>query len=972
MPLRIIVTTARSYAHDLLIIMYCGLSIGMNLAGVIVGSIAVQFELIAECSNNLRMYIGLLLNKIGSFMDRIFQMLFKLADFGPIKIMKKVQVLFCLILENWITPLMRNVIHPMAAGFANFHRALEKYFIRPVVDFLKGVLDATPLLKDNAKNIAFWDGVSRDTKEYTAQCYEETEDDKTDPKGVLPVATKCWSTYTTFFGDNSMLSCTAADTCHRGVTDTNLVVCGTCPEPQTSFRQFGCFEITKICTCGVSVLALQYCTANEDCSPAESSCKYLDSELEPSMGFTPCTSCQSSRLCYMQPGMSLGYCACGLFQIKFARCLDHAKNVNPGYDDMCIFTSDPNFLRSVTFTFSFDTSISTPCRMINPALSFCSRETNGQLYIVGTDISRRRHLLEVTSGSDDVRIETASALCQDALASETMPHTRASCVAIYHESQLTVHELGLEGSLPACAFCGLEDAFAAFVLRPHNMIALTTNISAIIKIAARHTPLKHVFSTLKETRRYLEVVLHSAATADHDGFAQIQHTRNGWQVRIVSNDTTTTFLFESLLPQVLNWVLPQNDSSRHTGTHTGRRLLGVAAAVDSVQAAIDQATVLHRSFQTQLSAAFTFPFRTIEHDSEWLSSWPPDVGAYSASADMESTCPPLMNVIRGMQWSFGNVTKSFQTKMTMKRKPTLAASWFTVPRQNDSGSSFAFDQSTEDIPTTSMMWVSRRILQALGLELDSFYDLTKATVLELPHLLRCNYESVQTCSRWEMHFLHAMVIAAVYLSVFAFVCTTLQVPLVAIFFLGSFPLIVMYMSYGYSPFCAPMIPVCLMDDIVWTIGAIIPKYIEFPRSMFVNSSCVPEEGSGASVPPKCLLPCTDPRFNYVHWYDVGAWWALELGFGEHFEAYAGIILSADDLAKLQDQLDLKYQCLLDNDTGAITANRICAALSLYKILPWVFGMLVLVYTLGSIIRITASVVGGALFSIFMLYFTAFY
>ena len=971
-PLRIIVTTARTYAYDLIIIMYCGLSIAMHLAGVIVGAIGQQYGLIVECSDKLRKYIALLLNKIGFVMDLILKILWKLADFGPFKLMKKVQVLFCLVLENAFNPLMRNVIHPMAAGMVNFLRTIDEYLTKPFVDFMGGIgVDASPLRKENKINIEFWEGVARKTKEYTAQCFEDTEDDDTIPRGVLPVATKCWSTYTTFFGDNSMLSCTAADTCHRGVTDTNLVVCGTCPEPQTSFRQFGCFEITKICTCGVSVLALQYCTANEDCLPAESSCKYLDSELEPSMGFTPCTSCQSSRLCYMQPGMSLGYCACGLFQIKFARCLDHAKNVNPGYDDMCIFTSDPNFLRSVTFTFSFDTSISTPCRMINPAFSFCSRETNGQLYIVGTDISRRRHLLEVSSGGEDVHIETASALCQDALASDAMPHTRASCVALYHESQLTVHELGLEDTLPACAFCGVEDAFAAFVLRPQNMIALTTNISAVVKIAARHTPLKHVFSTLRKTRRYFEVVLHSAATADHDGFARIQHTQNGWKVRIVSNDTTATFLLESLLPQILNFLLPQNDSSRQAGTR-GRRLLGVAAAVDSVQAAMDQATVLHRSFQTQLSAAFTFPFRTIEHDSEWLSSWPPDIGAYSASADMDNTCPPLMNVIRGMQWSVGNVSKSFETTMTMKRKPTLAAAWFTVPRQKDSGSSFAFDQSTEDIPTTSMMWISRRIMQALGLELDSFYDLTKATVLEMPHMLRCNYESVQTCSRWEMHFLHAMIIAAVYLSVFAFVCTTLQVPLVAIFFLGSFPLIVMYMSYGYSPFCAPMIPVCIMDDIVWTIGAIIPKYIEFPRSMFVNSSCVPEQGSGASVPPKCLLPCTDPRFNYVHWYDVGAWWALELGFGEHFEAYAGIILSADDLAKLQDQLDLKYQCLLDNDVGQITANRICAALSLYKILPWVFGMLVLVYMLGSIIRITASVVGGALFSIFMLYFTAFY
>ncbi len=75
---------------------------------------------------------------------------------------------------------------------------------------------------------------------------------------------------------------------------------------------------------------------------------------------------------------------------------------------------------------------------------------------------------------------------------------------------------------------------------------------------------------------------------------------------------------------------------------------------------------------------------------------------------------------------------------------------------------------------------------------------------------------------------------------------------------------------------------------------------------------------------------------------------------------------------LQDQLDLKYDCLLENDAGLITGNRICAALSLYKILPWVFGMLVLVYMLGSIVQIIWSVVSSALFSIVVLYLSAFY
>jgi hypothetical protein len=161
-----------------------------------------------------------------------------------------------------------------------------------------------------------------------------------------------------------------------------------------------------------------------------------------------------------------------------------------------------------------------------------------------------------------------------------------------------------------------------------------------------------------------------------------------------------------------------------------------------------------------------------------------------------------------------------------------------------------------------------------------------------------------------------------------------------------------------------------MDDVVWSIAAVFPKYVEFPRSMFKNTACVAERGQ--LVEKGCLLPCSDPRFNYRRWYDVGAWWAVELGLGEHFEAYAGFVLSADELRGLQDQLDLKYECLRTNDAGLVTANRICAALSLYKILPWVLGIFVLFFMLGSIVRIAWSVVSGAIFSIFVLYITAFY
>jgi hypothetical protein len=349
-----------------------------------------------------------------------------------------------------------------------------------------------------------------------------------------------------------------------------------------------------------------------------------------------------------------------------------------------------------------------------------------------------------------------------------------------------------------------------------------------------------------------------------------------------------------------------------------------------------------------------------------MSAWPPDLGR--RSTDVTDSCPPLLNVIRGFKWTFGNLSKSFDP-ITMKTKPTLAASWVAVPRQNTTDNS-TFIKDNEDIPTSTLLWLSQKILQSVGLEFESFNDLITSTVAELPKLMRCNYESVQTCSRWDMHAFHAAIIVTVYFSVFVLLCGTLKMSLLPMALLGILPLMVMYMSYGYSPFCAPMIPVCIMDDLLWTVNSFLPEVIEFPPSMFISVACIPKRN--AHIHKNCLRSCSDPPFEYRRWYDVMAWWATELNWAGPLETYAGFLLSSDDLITLQDQLDLKAECLTQGDDSLVMGNRICATLSLYKAFPYLILLFLSIFFIGTIIRTAWSLLCTILFSIFVLYITAFY
>ena len=175
-----------------------------------------------------------------------------------------------------------------------------------------------------------------------------------DPEGTLPVATRCFSTYTTFFGEGQQLSCSPADTCnvHLAGIGGELAVCGSCATGRSETAglstRFGCSAITKICTCNVPVLVETLCHANADCYGEERTCRFLDSDFARGFGAAPCATCETSKMCFLEAGRTAGYCACGLGPITFASCPrgETSSNRRIRVDDMCLLTSDPQVRHS--------------------------------------------------------------------------------------------------------------------------------------------------------------------------------------------------------------------------------------------------------------------------------------------------------------------------------------------------------------------------------------------------------------------------------------------------------------------------------------------------------------------------------------------------------------------------------------------------------------------------------------------------
>jgi hypothetical protein len=78
-------------------------------------------------------------------------------------------------------------------------------------------------------------------------------------------------------------------------------------------------------------------------------------------------------------------------------------------------------------------------------------------------------------------------VCSEALASDALRFTRASCQSAFDVSNTTLTLLGLERQLPRCAFCNLADALEASRHNPLEFLHLA-NPRTVCLVLHRHGP----------------------------------------------------------------------------------------------------------------------------------------------------------------------------------------------------------------------------------------------------------------------------------------------------------------------------------------------------------------------------------------------------------------------------------------------------------------------------------------------------
>ena len=189
------------------------------------------------------------------------------------------------------------------------------------------------------------------------------------------------------------------------------------------------------------------------------------------------------------------------------------------------------------------------------------------------------------------------------------------------------------------------------------------------------------------------------------------------------------------------------------------------------------------------------------------------------------------------------------------------------------------------------------------------------------------------------------------------------------------PSIVLYMSYGYAPLCFPALPVCLYDDLVYSIQQLVPRNIELPSSLYKSKQCM--TASVSRIDADCLRKCTDEPFSFLEWYDVLSWWSLELGLETRFveltkQSWVSIFIGQQGQDDIEESVIFHSRVFNTQDTPLITTNRVCAVISSYKLLPYIALVLLLVMLALAAVQVLLQTANVALQTMFALFVSSFY
>lgn len=972
--IKVIFQLLRTIRESMLRIIYYYYSINISFIQVLVGALTNTADVMQDGTRSLFIYIGLMLESLIKVTMQLFlavaRIIFGGGEMGQIE---KIIRSLC----KFINAFMRDFIGEFVCKIVMIVAQQAAYTIAAVMDLISWIHKDIRTAADNIRNFGdeIVNGEYCNIQEF--ECDPEDYDDGQQGPGANTVPTRCWSTYVTFFGDTKQLSCTAADTCRKSLVSTDLVMCGTCNALDSTQIDFGCSPVTKYCTCAVPKLQHTPCLSNLECATESATCRFVDDEMSLSIGYVSCQTCQSIPMCLFQDEQgvqsSVGVCVCPLSDTTFSECSvlqwGTGKPQMAEFGHPCLYMPTRRYATTTAWTVQFGDVGVVPCQSLDTV--YCVKVNgvggNSVYWMLGVARSvAGRRLLEWNNGSSYLDIHTFNshnAMCADAFAiPETLPHIHAQCVEWCRESVSFLQSMELFDSMDSmnsnvfnpCALATVDDVVQAFRRHPVILPSILAHPDVALSLIVHLTPLHTLKRAHASITRAMHVIWHFAHIDNITSVLKWNTTSNG-KSRLYSTDKRVvpdqavqilqaTWTFVNLtLPFFHGMGGVRKTDDTHPILHITTKIIDTRSpshvrhllfveTLQRVDESIQELENLRSSYANQIGDIFNYRYAevsTAHTRAAWLYDFGPD-------RDLQHRpCQILLDLTGILKEALVGLDIALRSQYAQSRpaKDLGDAMRIIFPKSTPLTAGDVESAEKEQDPFARIVaQVIRYTFGWTGISPDGVFAGLRTLIQNFEISFECDYLAVQTCNKWRVHVIHALII---YGTLFAVAWTLFSSLGMGFLFSLATPLlllIVLGTCYSYYWSCFPMIPVCLVEDFISGIRSVLPRQLWVPAAL-TQTTCIPH----STLPsPACIKRCSSEPVSFNTWMAPVAWWAVELDISST-SWIRWFPAGNEDQYILEHQLRLAIYQGDDNDLKS--ANRICTLFTLHMTLPYIFTVI---------------------------------
>jgi hypothetical protein len=233
-------------------------------------------------------------------------------------------------------------------------------------------------------------------------------------------------------------------------------------------------------------------------------------------------------------------------------------------------------------------------------------------------------------------------------------------------------------------------------------------------------------------------------------------------------------------------------------------------------------------------------------------------------------------------------------------------------------------------PDSWTKWVYHSVFDLLGFDatrVRSFFRNEEGTTnffTVYTSMLKCDFPAVQYCSNHRKDLLATIALYIILYFIVAYMSNLIGFPIAGTLLVFVIAPVILWYAYGQALTCSPMLPTCLLDDVIGAATYMFPKSLTIPPELEITPNCL-----GDSTKSACLKQCSESPMNFLSWRDT-------LAFGLCYMDTQNCRWLAMQIGQRDPLSDIIFSRANSIDTGPdslASANLFCFSITFVTLLP---------------------------------------